>query len=269
MRVERKSHCLSFQANAQCLHVLDPAVLPVTVPGSKYKRMRQSLFGVYKNISICDLLLPGLIYIILPPPGPTFVFTFTAHMLITTLSKKLIRSSKNISEISSRLSALDTAVRTCDAGEPTSLTAMHLSVSLLSLALAALVVAIPITPSAPELQSFAEQMRIEGMSEHDIAEQLYLTANSEVTSVPIFSQLSSQVYSLFDGNRELRKRDITGDIAPGSLEAPQMLPRAAAPPSFADTLRSLLWRGDLERREFGYEGKELEMRRPEGMRHWD
>jgi hypothetical protein len=26
---------------------------------------------------------------------------------------------------------------------------------------------------------------------------------------------------------------------------------------------------DREKRRFGYEGKELEMRRPEGMRHWN
>lgn len=32
--------------------------------------------------------------------------------------------------------------------------------------------------------------------------------------------------------------------------------------------RAVLSRDDAERRRFAYEGKELELRRPTGMRHW-
>ncbi|KAF2180715.1 hypothetical protein K469DRAFT_714289 [Zopfia rhizophila CBS 207.26] len=52
-----------------------------------------------------------------------------------------------------------------------------------------------------------------------------------------------------------------------------MLPRAAAPEPLTDTItatiNAVLRGDDVEKRQFGYEGKELEMRRPEGMRHWD
>ena len=69
------------------------------------------------------------------------------------------------------------------------------------------------------------------------------------------------------------KRDVSGDIPPGSLDAPEMLPRAAAPDTVVDTIiqaiSTILSRGDAELRKFAYEGKEAEMRRPEGMRHWD
>ena len=61
----------------------------------------------------------------------------------------------------------------------------------------------------------------------------------------------------------------SGDIAPGSLEAPSMLPR---PANRDDTLYSkiyaMLRSEDAERRNYAYEGKELELRRPTGMRHW-
>lgn len=47
-----------------------------------------------------------------------------------------------------------------------------------------------------------------------------------------------------------------------------MLPRAATPESLGDYIKAVLRGEDLRKREFGYEGKELELRRPEGMRHW-
>ena len=57
-----------------------------------------------------------------------------------------------------------------------------------------------------------------------------------------------------------------GDVAPGSMEAPQMLPKAAAHgSSFYQSLCALFHGG---REELGYEGKESELRRPEGMKHW-
>ena len=59
-------------------------------------------------------------------------------------------------------------------------------------------------------------------------------------------------------------------MAPGSMEAPQMLPKAAAGGS--SSLYRMLCRvfqgGRREEFDFGYEGKEGELRRPEGMKHW-
>jgi hypothetical protein len=60
--------------------------------------------------------------------------------------------------------------------------------------------------------------------------------------------------------------DVEGDVAPGSMEAPQMLPKAAAGGSSLYRSLCKLFQGGRE--EFGYEGKEEEMRRPEGMKHW-
>ncbi|KAF2277769.1 uncharacterized protein EI97DRAFT_374080 [Westerdykella ornata] len=130
------------------------------------------------------------------------------------------------------------------------------------LAVAASVTAIPITPAAPKLQHLAEQMRFEGVAEHDIAEQLALSPEtSEDLPGPLLSQLPFPLRSLFGAKAATAERDLTGDIAPGSLEAPQMLPRAAAPQSFIDRLKA--------KESSAYEGKESEMRRPWGMRHWD
>ncbi|KAF2735947.1 hypothetical protein EJ04DRAFT_562899 [Polyplosphaeria fusca] len=141
------------------------------------------------------------------------------------------------------------------------------------LALSTAVVAIPITPSASEHQRLAEELRSEGIPEHDIAEQISLPpVGSHVAARPFYSQAVDRLHSLLRSPTNIEKRDMSGDIAPGSLEAPQMLPRAAIPESLADTIsqtiNAVLRGEDLERRKFGYEGKELEMRRPEGMRHW-
>lgn len=64
--------------------------------------------------------------------------------------------------------------------------------------------------------------------------------------------------------------DLSGDIAPGSLEAPQMLPRPASidGETLSNKIIALLRREDAEQKRFAYEGKELELRRPTGMRHW-
>jgi hypothetical protein len=62
----------------------------------------------------------------------------------------------------------------------------------------------------------------------------------------------------------------SGDIAPGSLDSPSMLPTKAQADdskSFFHSITALFHRGD-EKSSFGYEGKEGEMRRPQGSRHW-
>jgi len=61
------------------------------------------------------------------------------------------------------------------------------------------------------------------------------------------------------------KGDFSGDLAPGSLEAPQVLPKALKEAGLWDRLCAKLHRSESS---FGYEGKEREMRRPEGMRDW-
>jgi hypothetical protein len=61
------------------------------------------------------------------------------------------------------------------------------------------------------------------------------------------------------------EQDFSGDIAPGSVQAPQVLPTASEEASFLDRLCALFHRAESS---FGYEGKELELRRPEGMRDW-
>lgn len=64
---------------------------------------------------------------------------------------------------------------------------------------------------------------------------------------------------------EEEERDISGDIAPGSLDTPDMLPRSSVlEESFLARIVALLQRHDAD----AYEGKELELRRPTGMRHW-
>lgn len=62
------------------------------------------------------------------------------------------------------------------------------------------------------------------------------------------------------------ENDISGDIAPGSLEAPQMLPSAPAPEE--SSLLQTICAFFHGRESSAYEGKELELRRPTGMRHW-
>jgi hypothetical protein len=63
--------------------------------------------------------------------------------------------------------------------------------------------------------------------------------------------------------------DGEGDVAPGSVDAPQMLPRPAAARSGSGLYRALCKLfSSAGSEDFGYEGKEEELRRPEGMKHW-
>jgi hypothetical protein len=88
---------------------------------------------------------------------------------------------------------------------------------------------------------------------------------------PVLTNVVGKLHSLLVPSYKIELRDSSGDIAPGSLEGPEMLPRAAAPetPDFSDIVKSLLGGKSVEKYGYGYEGKETEMRRPEGMRHWD
>jgi hypothetical protein len=62
------------------------------------------------------------------------------------------------------------------------------------------------------------------------------------------------------------EQDFSGDIAPGSVQAPQVLPTASKEASVFDRLCALFHRAESS---FGYEGKELELRRPQGGRDWN
>ncbi|KAF1965580.1 hypothetical protein BU23DRAFT_584943 [Bimuria novae-zelandiae CBS 107.79] len=148
---------------------------------------------------------------------------------------------------------------------------MRFFTSLAVVAFVASVCAVPITPSAPELQRRAEQFRLQGLREHEIAEQLTLTTTTTTSadsSLPIISRLSTKLHALFhDCTSDDHDDDVSGDIPPGSLEAPQMLPRPTPISSSAlERLVAFLKKTDDE--AFAYEGKELELRRPTGMRHW-
>ncbi|KAK7181708.1 hypothetical protein DPSP01_008645 [Paraphaeosphaeria sporulosa] len=155
---------------------------------------------------------------------------------------------------------------------------MRFFTPLAFLAFAMSITAVPITPSAPSLQRRAEQFRLQGLQEHEIAEKLTLvsTPSAEDDSplpTSLFSSLSTKLHSLLRPCSEEDHDDyddISGDIAPGSLEAPQMLPRPVATlgkPSALGRIIAVLRKGD-EGGNFAYEGKELELRRPTGMRHW-
>lgn len=131
------------------------------------------------------------------------------------------------------------------------------------------VCAVPITPSAPELQRRAEQFRLQGLQEHEIAEKLTLPTTTSADALPIVTRLSTKLHSLFqDCTDDDHDHDVSGDIAPGSLEAPQMLPRPTpVSSSTLDKFIKFLRKGEDEK-NYAYEGKELELRRPTGMRHW-
>jgi len=131
----------------------------------------------------------------------------------------------------------------------------------------AFVSAIPITPSAPPLRKRAEQFRLQGLQEFEIAERLSAPVPpSESESEPFLSLLNDHLRDIF--HTPSTEDDASGDIAPGSLDAPQMLPAkspASDDSSLFQGLCALFHRGESS---FGYEGKELELRRPTGMRHW-
>ncbi|KAF2875327.1 hypothetical protein BDV95DRAFT_486945 [Massariosphaeria phaeospora] len=152
---------------------------------------------------------------------------------------------------------------------------MRPSTSLAVMALFGVVASIPITPAAPEHQLLVEQFRSQGLNEHDIAERLSLPiTNAEADPRSFYSHMSSKVHSLFSHPFEQQKRHSheDGDIAPGTLEIPQMLPRAAVVDSSVDGLFQMIGAvfgsTEIQRKEYGYEGKELEIRRPEGSMHW-
>ncbi|KAH7067756.1 hypothetical protein FB567DRAFT_255115 [Paraphoma chrysanthemicola] len=126
--------------------------------------------------------------------------------------------------------------------------------------------AIPITPSAPRLQKRAEQFRLQGLKEFEIAERLSASAAETET---FRSRVNHRFHSIFHTPSAEYDLDLfSGDIAPGSLDSPSMLPKAATDErdSFFKSLCALFHGSDRE--SFGYEGKEGEMRRPTGMRHW-
>ena len=129
--------------------------------------------------------------------------------------------------------------------------------------LLAVVTAIPITPSAPRLQKRAEQFRLQGLREFEIAERLSASAAETET---FRSRINHKLHSI------LHKDDFdlfSGDIAPGSMDSPSMLPKEVSPESRESLFRSLLVLfGRDDNGGFGYEGKEGEMRRPQGSRHW-
>ncbi|KAF2448210.1 hypothetical protein P171DRAFT_440635 [Karstenula rhodostoma CBS 690.94] len=155
---------------------------------------------------------------------------------------------------------------------------MRFFTPLAFMAFAISVSAVPITPSAPSFQRRAEQFRLQGLQEHEIAEKLTLpstTITEDDSPLPssLVSSFGTKLRTLLHSCSEEDHDDyddVSGDIAPGSLEAPQMLPRPVAAlgkPSALGRVIALLRKGD-ESGNFAYEGKELELRRPTGMRHW-
>ncbi|KAF1847383.1 uncharacterized protein K460DRAFT_57482 [Cucurbitaria berberidis CBS 394.84] len=139
--------------------------------------------------------------------------------------------------------------------------------SLILMAIVAIftfVSAIPITPSAPRLQKRVEQFRLEGLKEFEIAERLSSSTTASELE-PFLAHLKKNL--LFHTHLADDENDVSGDIAPGSLEAPQILPSAPVSEEWP-WLQSLCAFFHGRESSFGYEGKELELRRPTGMRHW-
>ncbi|CAG5179356.1 uncharacterized protein ALTATR162_LOCUS9181 [Alternaria atra] len=139
-------------------------------------------------------------------------------------------------------------------------------------ALFAFASAMPISPSAPRLQKRAEQFRLQGLREFEIAEKLSASASSSDVD-PWRIRLNNKFHALFDPTStddeenpfDDEQEDFSGDVAPGSLESPQVLPKASEEDGFFDKLCAMFHRAESS---FGYEGKELELRRPEGIRDW-
>ncbi|KAH8719269.1 hypothetical protein GQ44DRAFT_623732 [Phaeosphaeriaceae sp. PMI808] len=127
------------------------------------------------------------------------------------------------------------------------------------------IIAIPITPSAPRLQKRAEQFRLQGLKEFEIAERLSASLEE---SEDFRSRVNHRFHSIFHSPSKGYDRELfSGDIAPGSLDSPSMLPKASVN-EHNSFFRSLcaFFHGSDER--FGYEGKEGEIRRPTGSRRW-
>ncbi|KAA8617522.1 hypothetical protein PtrV1_09029 [Pyrenophora tritici-repentis] len=142
-------------------------------------------------------------------------------------------------------------------------------------ALVAICTAMPISPAAPRFQKRAEQYRLQGLREFEIAERLTNSASSAYVDT-WRTRLNNKLHALFEpldtDEQEFsveftidEKGDFSGDLVPGSLEAPQVLPKPPKEGGFWDRLCSRFHSAESS---FGYEGKEREMRRPEGMRDW-
>jgi hypothetical protein len=147
-------------------------------------------------------------------------------------------------------------------------------------ALFALACAVPITPSAPRLQKRAEQYRLQGLAEFQIAERLSSSASSFGVD-PWRARINKKLHALLDtlsaeaeeegedveeeAPIEETEEDFSGDIAPGTLESPSVLPKALKEATLFDRLCGMFHRAESS---FGYEGNELELRRPEGGQNW-
>ncbi|KAF2634605.1 hypothetical protein P280DRAFT_413417 [Massarina eburnea CBS 473.64] len=131
--------------------------------------------------------------------------------------------------------------------------------------------AVPITPAAPTLQRRAEQFRLQGLKEHEIAAKLApsetdASEEPEIKEITLSERLSSLLEHCDDEDED--DDDHSGDIPPGSLTAPEMLPHAAnSDDNMITKILAALRREDL-RKDYAYEGHESELRRPTGMRHW-
>lgn len=144
-------------------------------------------------------------------------------------------------------------------------------------AVLALVSAMPITPSAPHLQKRAEQFRLQGLREFEIASRLMESeANPTAADLdPWRIRLNNKFHALFDSSAtgedildqdiDDEEQDFSGDVAPGSMEAPSYRVKASEKDSLLDRMCAL-FRG--KESSFGYEGKEGELRRPTGERDW-
>ncbi|CAA9963481.1 hypothetical protein CFE70_006911 [Pyrenophora teres f. teres 0-1] len=142
-------------------------------------------------------------------------------------------------------------------------------------ALFALCAAMPISPAAPRFQKRAEQYRLQGLGEFEIAERLSNSASSAHIDT-WRARLNNKLHALFEPLEADEQGltveftidemgDFSGDLVPGSLEAPQLLPKPSKEGGFWDRLCAKIHRAESS---FGYEGKEREMRRPEGTRDW-
>ncbi|CAI6337327.1 unnamed protein product [Periconia digitata] len=140
------------------------------------------------------------------------------------------------------------------------------------MAILAYVCALPITPAAPRLARRAEGFRLQGLKEHEIAAKLALPTTEIDSSEKLLPQpitLSDWLSTLIRHDNEKEDDDDhSGDIAPGSLAAPEILPHAVKLDTAVFSRILAAVRGKQVENEYGYEGKELELRRPTGMRHW-
>lgn len=135
-------------------------------------------------------------------------------------------------------------------------------------AIVTLVSAIPITPAAPRWQRRAEQFRLQGLREFEIAEKLMTpTVTSPSEPQPFLSRLNRNLHVYLHISSTDDEPDLSGDLVPGSAQVPQMLPTVPEvdDPSLFDRLCAVFHRSESS---FGYEGKESEMRRPIGSVYW-